>query len=427
MNVTIREGAGAIAAGFGKDDVPEGFRQVVIEDENTLRDALRDASASRRRVFVTGGGTHLGGVPAPREPGDVLDMSPCTGIVAHEVADLTVTVRAGETLAELDRALAAHGQYVSLHADHPERATIGGILASGLPERHELRHVTLRDQVLGVTAHLMDGTRSRSGGRLVKNVTGYDLPKLFTGSRGTLGVITEVSLRCRMRASSSLVVCYPSREPNSLSDLARLAHDLRPTTVDRLNEAALQALGIEGDGEAVCVRWDGEVAACSARRSDLERACGSKVQALRTWEGDEARAFGDRLDALRRELSRAFPDAFVLAVHVLPSEVQTVLDTMTGMAETAGNDVRLWSEPCLGSLRMIGAVHDDMPIATWVRELAGSHRHIAFEQAPPAWRSFRHPLPANVPGARWMTRIKRAFDPDGLLWPGAVPEAEIEP
>jgi glycolate oxidase FAD binding subunit len=124
------------------------------------------------------------------------------GIVAYEPADMTVTVGAATTCAELDVALAPHGQEVPLDPRSPA-ATVGGVLACGLSGIRRLRQGPLRDHVLEVRVLLADGRRIKGGGPTVKNVTGYDLPRLFVGSFGTLGVIEQVTLRCRPRPAVS--------------------------------------------------------------------------------------------------------------------------------------------------------------------------------------------------------------------------------
>jgi glycolate oxidase FAD binding subunit len=135
-------------------------------------------------------------------PDGATEVRAPAGVLAYEPADMTVTIGAGTTCAELDAALAPHGQEVPLDAQSPD-ATVGGVLACGLSGVRRLRHGPLRDHVLEVRVLLADGRRIKGGGPTVKNVTGYDLPRLFVGSFGTLGVIEQVTLRCRPRPAVS--------------------------------------------------------------------------------------------------------------------------------------------------------------------------------------------------------------------------------
>lgn len=162
---------------------------------NQLAQQLADANASGRTVAVTGGGTKLDwGNPA--EPADVtISTSHLNRVIEHAWADMTVTVEAGCTVAKLQLTLAQHGQRLAIDPLWPERATIGGILATNDSGALRLRYGSLRDLIIGITVILPDGTVAKSGGKVVKNVAGYDLPKLMTGSYGTLGIITEAVFR----------------------------------------------------------------------------------------------------------------------------------------------------------------------------------------------------------------------------------------
>src|SRR5262249_31184397 len=134
-------------------------------------------------------------------PGPGVEVAAPAGIVRYEPDDLTVTVGAGTTFAEVDAALAEHGQECPLDPRDPA-ATIGGIVATGLSGVRRLRHGPLRDHVLEIRFVTGDGRVVKGGGPTVKNVTGYDLPRVFVGSYGTLGVLVQLTLRCRPRAAS---------------------------------------------------------------------------------------------------------------------------------------------------------------------------------------------------------------------------------
>jgi hypothetical protein len=148
-------------------------------------------------VRVAGGRTQwdVGGAAPP----GIREVAAPTGVVAHEPAEMVVRVRAGTTLEELRAALGAGGQDVSLEADDPARATVGGILAVGHSGCRRLGLGPVRDAVLEVTAVSAGGDVIRAGAPLVKNVTGFDLCRLLVGSLGTLALLGEVVLRCRPR------------------------------------------------------------------------------------------------------------------------------------------------------------------------------------------------------------------------------------
>ena len=201
-------------------------------------------------------------VSIERDGGDVvLSTARLNRVLEHEPGDLTAIVEAGLRLSELQAALEPHGQMLAL--DPPGDPTIGACLAGDLsgPRRH--RYGAMRDLVIGVTVVLADGTIASSGGKVVKNVAGYDLGKLFSGSRGRLGLIARVALRLHARPAASATVVVETDDPRAAwSELHR--SQLVPSAVDLLPPDRLAVL-IEGAEAAVTQ----QVEACAgARHSD---------------------------------------------------------------------------------------------------------------------------------------------------------------
>ena len=160
-----------------------------------IQEVLGYAADSGLSVIPAGSGTKLGvGIP-PKQVDLVLSTSRLDQVLEYEPADLTVTVEAGIQLAVLQAKLAEHGQYLPLDPPYADRCTIGGITATNASGPSRLRYGSTRDRVLGMRVVQSSGTVVKSGGKVVKNVAGYDLNKLYLGSFGTLGVITEVSLK----------------------------------------------------------------------------------------------------------------------------------------------------------------------------------------------------------------------------------------
>jgi glycolate dehydrogenase FAD-binding subunit len=176
-------------------------------------------------------------------------------VIEHSAGDLTAIVEAGIRLSELDAKLAKHGQMLAL--DPPGDPTVGACLAADLsgPRRHHFG--TARDLVIGVTVVLAYGTRASSGGRVVKNVAGYDLGKLFCGSRGTLGLIARVGLRLHPRPKASRTLVVPVADAERAQQLAQtvLRSQLAPVAVDLLWPGRL-ALLFEGGRRAVDAQLD---------------------------------------------------------------------------------------------------------------------------------------------------------------------------
>ena len=160
-----------------------------------MQDVLQFAVKQGVAVIPAGAGTKLGIGNLPEKVDVVLATTSLNSVVEYEPADLTVTVEAGIRLGDLQTELAKHRQYLALNPPYADRCTIGGIVATNASGSLRLRHGTARNQVLGLRVVRADGTVVKSGGKVVKNVAGYDLNKLYIGAFGTLGIITEVTLK----------------------------------------------------------------------------------------------------------------------------------------------------------------------------------------------------------------------------------------
>ncbi|WP_235029852.1 FAD-binding oxidoreductase [Nonomuraea solani] len=156
---------------------------------------LRACAERDLAVVPAGGGTKLHWGLPPERCDVLLDMCCMNSLLEHAAGDLVVRAQAGLTMDALSAALADKGQELALDVPFPEDTTVGGTLAAALPGPRAFRYGTARDLLIGITVVLPDGTIAKSGGKVVKNVAGYDLGKLFTGSYGTLGVIAEATFR----------------------------------------------------------------------------------------------------------------------------------------------------------------------------------------------------------------------------------------
>jgi len=231
-------------------------------DLRGVRDAVLDSAGS---LSVAGTGTAAAWAGALRPVDAVLDLRGLTGVIAHNPGDMTVSVRAGTPLRELNAELAGHGQHVAFDAARvADGATVGGLLATGDAGPAGLVHGSLRDLVIGVTLVLADGTVARSGGHVIKNVAGFDLAKLVHGSYGTLAVVAEVVLRLHPlpHAVTTLVL------PCTLTEAAEHAAAILGGPYDPT------ALEWVSDPGALLVRLEGPEAALPARVERLQELLG---------------------------------------------------------------------------------------------------------------------------------------------------------
>jgi glycolate dehydrogenase FAD-binding subunit len=218
---------------------------VLIEPANAaeVAAALRRASEARQSVVIRGAGTKSGwGRPASRIDA-ILDMRRLNRILAHEHGDMTATVEAGASLRDVNEALAIHGQALPLDPPFADRATIGGLLAtndSG-PLRH--RYGTPRDLVIGIQLATTDGALAKAGGQVVKNVAGYDLSKLVTGSFGSLAAIVSATFKLAPLPAASTTMRLGVRDAETLADIVRtmMASQLEPIAFELTTQRSTQS------------------------------------------------------------------------------------------------------------------------------------------------------------------------------------------
>ena len=266
------------------DDAVDGVVPTMVVVPDTPQDVaelLGGAVDSGLSVVPRGAGTKLGWGSPPRSLDLLVDLRRLDDVLEHNPGDLVVRAQAGLTLAALQERLAAEGQLLALDPPEPG-ATLGGIVAANASGPRRLRYGTVRDLLIGVTAVLADGSVAHAGGKVVKNVAGYDLGKLFTGSFGTLGLIVETIFRLHPLPPARRVVRIPFVDPVRAGEVVQkiLHSTLVPTALEldspRTGDRSLTVL-FEGVQPAVAAQSDRAVALDSGARvdADLPAAFGS--------------------------------------------------------------------------------------------------------------------------------------------------------
>src|SRR6266446_5243667 len=233
-------------------------------NEQELAKVLRLANAAGLAVIPRGGGTKLEWGNRPARADVIVSTARLHRVIEHAWADLTVSAEAGCRIAKLQETLAKHGQRLALDALWPERATVGGVLSTNDSGALRLRFGALRDLVIGVTLALPDGTLASSGGKVVKNVAGYDLPKLATGAFGTLGVITRAVFRLHPLPHNSRSFSIPMKEAE---EARRLIHAIQNS---KLAHTALQARFENEAAPLVDILFEGTEVGLDAQEAHLK-------------------------------------------------------------------------------------------------------------------------------------------------------------
>ena len=297
------------------------------------------AAANRERLAIAprGGGAHIDiGNPLTRLD-MVVDISALNQIVQHNAADLTLVVEAGITLEALRRALAKGGQFLALDAPLPQRATIGGILSSGVSGPLKWHYGSARDLVIGMQVAQADGRLTRSGGQVVKNVSGYDMARLHVGGLGTLGVITEVSFKLTPmpRRESTLVAQFKSYADCAAAAMGVFNSGAMPLAMTAYNHAASKLINAAHDAgadSALAVRLGGRPRTLKRLEDETFAILGAHADAVERIDDGTAAYwtaladFGYAADAKPIMSAR---------VSVLPNRVAQIADAIAQRADAA--------------------------------------------------------------------------------------------
>jgi glycolate oxidase FAD binding subunit len=392
---------------------------------------MRVAAEHELAVVVRGGGSRLSWGAPPSRCDLVIDMSRMSGVVEHAAGDLVARLQAGARMGDVAAVLAQAGQEIAL--DVPDDASVGGIVASGLAGPRRLRYGTPRDLLIGITIVRADGTVAKSGGKVVKNVAGYDLGKLFAGSAGTLGLITEATFRLHpLPAARAYVTAEYVAVSVACDAVAAAANSPLVSSAVELSRAE------PGGPVRVGVLLEGSVDGVQARSMRMAGLLGQAevtTEPPAWWPGALRAGFGETLirvscwvSALRRVLDaiaaaadksgvspviEGSAGAGVLYVRVRPGGVA---DDAAAGSVTAGSAAALrWAE-CRAVAEFVGALR---------QAVAGERGAVVVLAAPAPVRdelAARGGMSGTVPGLALMRAVKDQFDPGHRLAPGRFPE-----
>jgi glycolate oxidase FAD binding subunit len=372
---------------------------------------LRD---SRGGVLFRGAGTKMSWAGRPHDPDLVLETAGLEQLLEHNPGDMTASAQAGMPLRALQDRLGEAGQWLAL--DPPtesDGATVGGLLATGESGPRRLRYGAMRDLVIGVTLVLPDGTVAHAGGRVIKNVAGYDLSKLVYGSLGTLGFIAEVVLRLHPLPDVSATIVVPaSVQEATARSLALLAGPLEPAAVDWVGDPRGQ-----GPPGRLAVRFEGTAAGVAAQTAALrEQLDGAAPQALA--DADEAALWREYAHAHRPESGQS--TAFA---GTLPSRLTDVATALAGAADAAGVDVSLASHAALGlhTARFSGPpAQQAAAFDQWRREIVAVGGTVVLRERPAEVDAEIDPLGPAPASVGLLRAVKARLDPDGRCAPGRL-------
>ncbi len=417
-------GTGAQVRPAAPHDSVGGVPPSCVATPTTLDQAagvMQAAAGLELAVVPRGSGRTISWGAAPARCDVIADMAEMDRILEYAAGDLVVRVEAGVRLGQLAEVLAEKGQRLAL--DGPPADTVGGVVARNAAGPLRLRYGLPRDLLIGLTIVRADGHVARAGGKVVKNVAGYDLGKLFAGSHGTLGLIVEATFRLHPVPELSAYVTeeYGASTAAAEAALAAAASPLQPSAVELDRPRP-------GGPIRVATLLEGTPSGVSARAERMRTALGRDAQsslAAPDWWGriGEAPSAGAVASAVAA-------GGTLVRVAFWAAELRQVLDAIDTVATSTGVTTAVSGSAGAGVLyALLPADSEDEQVAVFVRALRAATGHadgrlargsVGVLTAPAAVRE-QVDLWGPVPSLRLMRAVKQQFDPRDLMSPGRGP------
>lgn len=393
----MERGAVHVDAGAAMSEAASRDHTAAVVDE------VRRARADGTPLRIAGAGNWLdAGRPVGADR--ILDLRSLVSpdVVHYEPGDLTLTVRASATLGEIDQLLRTEGQWLPLDPAGGSGGTIGATIATGSAGPLSSAFGTPREQVLGIEAVTGRGDVVHAGGRVVKNVAGFDLTRLMTGAWGTLGAITEVSVRLRARPAVEKTIVVKANAADAWRWITASAYT--PYAAELLGPTLARALGV-GEAGMLLLRLGGN--------ASLVRGALESVAEL----GEARQVDGDVWNRLATRDERG---AVVIRLSTRPSRLPVTWDRVTTILERVGGEAH--ATPRRGVIRCIipadATDEESARLRGIIQALRVDASFVAERLPAPLWSSLVSPAAADD----LSRRIRAAFDPDRLLNPGILGE-----
>lgn len=402
------------------------FTRVYPESEEEIAAVLRYAHEQGLSVIPSGNGTKRGYGGLDETADILLSLARMTGITEHSAGDLTMAVRPGTTIEAINEALKPHGQMLPLDVPWPEEATIGGVIAANDSGPKRLKYGSARDMVIGLRVVYPDGKVIRTGGNVVKNVAGYDMNKLFIGSMGTLGVISEVRVKLRPLPpfQSLLLIPFDEADHDALSafviDLQN-SH-LEPSALELLSPRLARRLA-GGSTWTLAVAFEDREKAVIAQESWVKEKRATDIIAFRQ---DAAARWWREFSRIAPNAAGRGPDppthATEIAIKIGSKNADVIPLLLTGDALAEALGVTMHGHGGVGhGISRLYAQGADAALLQYVEEVRRAaedkegyavvtHMPLSLRRRCDAWGG----MPAHFPLLR---AIKQTIDPKCVLNP----------
>lgn len=387
---------------------------VAPPDAMTLGKILQVANEKRLGILPLGSGSKLTWGAAVQAPQLVVTTQKLNRLVDHAIGDLTVTVEAGMTLQALQRVLAQYNQFLPLNPAYSTKATLGGIVATADAGTWRQRYGGVRDLVLGIAFARADGAIAKAGGRVVKNVAGYDLMKLFTGSYGTLGILTEITFRLYPlpEATQTLVITGDNQAIAAFAQSFRKT-GLSPTAAEVISPGLSQFLNL-GEQTSILIRFQNLAATVTAQIAQTQALARShQLPSQILTQTDEHYLWQQWQDRITDIPTKG---EILAKIGIMPQQIFDYLEQLTLLSDRSGiASINLGAG--IGKLRVVEA----LGIITKLRSQAeNAGGYLTLLEASLETKQAIEPWGYSGNGLDIMQKIKQKFDPLQILSPGRL-------
>ncbi|MGP1384294.1 MAG: FAD-binding oxidoreductase [Thainema sp.] len=392
-------------------------------DIDSLVEVMRCAHSENWRVMACGHGSKLTWGGQVRAVDVVISTERLNQIVQHAVGDLTVTVQAGVPFAALQNTLRQANQFLPLDPAYPEQATVGGIVATADAGSWRQRYGGVRDLLIGISLVRYDGQTAKAGGKVVKNVAGYDLMKLMTGSYGTLGILSELTFRTYPWLDDSATVVLAGK----LDALAQAASEIRasvltPTMFDWLSTQFMQSLDLD-DNPGLAIRFQ-SIPESITEQCDRILKLSSEMSIKTHLITDEAET--DLWDGIQAQIWPTDPDLTdhcTCKIGLLPSAIMSLLQQLDTWTEQPYWG-RIHASSGIGTLRFAMSADTEKSMIELLKNVRShcesASGYLTILEAPPSIKSAIDIWGYTGNALSLMQGISHQFDPDQRLSPGRM-------
>jgi glycolate oxidase FAD binding subunit len=426
--------AGAKARVVSRDETAayeiDGIRPSFVahpSDTEELSEVVSLAARAGLSVTPWGGGTHINMGNPPESLDVVVDLAGLNKVIDYPAADLTATVQAGVTFTELQKTLSDEGQWLAIDPPLPDLATVGGVLATGLSGPTKWQYWSPRDVVIGMKIVQPDGVVTKSGGQVVKNVSGYDMSRIHIGGLGTLGIIAEVSLKLTPlpRQQVTLVASYDSAEACIRAALDVFHSNIVPLAITAFDKvAARRIFDLNIGSYTLAVRLGSRPKTLDRQQremlSALESAGSGTIEAI---EGDDAaRLWRSLADFAWDEATRPL---LGVRATVTPSACAELVQKFERLTAPYGTEPAVVSHPAHGTV--LACWYPDGELSdSAIANLASAARNVVehaggrlvVEHAPVGTKNLVDVWGEPAGPIDLLRRFKERYDPHRLLNPG---------